>query len=300
MFSYTVYGLGVHSPLLLPELIAKEREADVTIRFGSVDHLPSVSAGTRQRICVTAEDTCFVVEQIGTFLIQGGREIVVDPAARVEDAELRLCILGPALALLLHQRGQLVLHASAIAAAGGAVALLGDSGWGKSTLAAALYARGHTVVADDVVAVDAAIEVGNGREQRVVPGFPQLKLWPEAAAALGYAPGTLPRLHHRIEKRVLGVASGFACEPLPLSRVYVLAEGQEQVVEPLRSQEALLELVRHSYCARFLHAADAATHFRQCASVAHRVPLRRLRAPRSLAALPDLTRLVEQDLTEGS
>src|SRR2546426_9378375 len=37
--------------------------------------------------------------------------------------------LGPVLAVLLHQRGRLVLHASGVALDGCAVAFLGGSGW---------------------------------------------------------------------------------------------------------------------------------------------------------------------------
>ena len=68
------------------------------------------------------------------------------------------------------------------------VAFLGASGWGKSTLAAQLYACGHEFVADDVLAVRLA-------ESRpaVVSGIPHLKLWPEAAITMGEAVHNLPR-----------------------------------------------------------------------------------------------------------
>jgi serine kinase of HPr protein (carbohydrate metabolism regulator) len=57
---------------------------------------------------------------------------------------------------------------------------LGDSVSGKSTLAVALSARGHAMVADDIVAVncDCPFPV-------VFPGFPQLKIWPETVKYSG-------------------------------------------------------------------------------------------------------------------
>ena len=69
--------------------------------------------------------------------------------------------------MLLQQRGYLVLHASAVAAGGTAVAFLGHAGWGKSTTAAALYAQGYGLVTDDVLAV----EMSSGRLM-VPPGEP--------------------------------------------------------------------------------------------------------------------------------
>jgi serine kinase of HPr protein (carbohydrate metabolism regulator) len=57
--------------------------------------------------------------------------------------------------VLLQQRGRLVLHASAVTVDLGVVAFMGGPGWGKSTMAAAMYARGHSIVADDVTAVRA-------------------------------------------------------------------------------------------------------------------------------------------------
>lgn len=56
--------------------------------------------------------------------------------------------------LLRQLAGELALHGAAIVIGGGAVILLGASRQGKSTLAAALCARGGALLADDAVAVD--------------------------------------------------------------------------------------------------------------------------------------------------
>ena len=58
------------------------------------------------------------------------------------------------LPLILPALGTEVLHASAVLGTAGVAAFCGASGTGKSTIAAALAHRGHTIWADDAVAVD--------------------------------------------------------------------------------------------------------------------------------------------------
>jgi hypothetical protein len=238
----------------------------------------------------------FFWEGVGRFVARGGCEIVVDPAPEVDERVLRSFILGSVLAMILHQRGRLVLHASAVAVDGAAVAFLGGSGWGKSTTAAALHTRGHRVVADDVMAVQESAGC-----PAVCPGFPQIKLWPEAVISLGDDVNRLPRLHPLLEKRVRRVTDGFSQNPLPLGQVYVLTFGETQEIEPLRPQEALVELVRHSYLTHLLRPlGEASSHFLQCASLVKNVSIYRLKRPRSLRELSDLAQLVEENLSHNS
>lgn len=294
MYSYTAYGLGIHSVLAFPELMAADASPDVTVRLGTVERTSTEVAHPTSCFRATAEEVGLFYEQVGTFRVQRGCQIVVDPVPGVEERVLRLFILGPALALLLHQRGFLILHASAVALGEAAVAFLGGPGWGKSTTAAAMHERGHGIVADDVLAV----QVGEAGTPIVFPGFPQLKLWPEAAASLGEIPEMMPRLHPWLEKRARRDARGFPQVSLPLERIYVLAEGTCQEIEAVEPQEAFVEVVRHSYVARLLEATGARTvHLNQCAALVRQVTIRRLKTHRSLADLPDLARMVEEDAT---
>jgi hypothetical protein len=199
-------------------------------------------------------------------------------------------VLGPALGLLLHQRGLLVLHASAVVLGDGVVAFLGRSGHGKSTTAASLHARGCGVIADDVVAVDLTAP----QEPVVRPGYPQLKLWPDAVTALGEFPDTLPRVVAREEKRARAVVSAAAAS-WPLRRLYVLADDEALALEPLTGHAAVFELLQHSYIAPALPRLGSANDLAQCVRLAAAVPVQRLRRPRSLASLGHLAALVERD-----
>lgn len=298
MFSYIAYGLGIHSVLPLPELVCQDTKADVVVSLGRVDRSPLQVVDERHSFWASPEEACYFFEGAGAFLVQGGREIIIDPVPGTDERTLRVSLLGPALALVLHQRGRFVLHASAVAVGGSAVAFLGGKGWGKSTIAAALHVRGHDMVADDVT----AIHMGKGCPT-VLPSFPQFKLWPESAVAIGDVPEALPLLYPGIEKRARRVMEGFAHTPLPLKRLYVLARGPDLAIEPFQHQEGLRELMQHWYGTRFgrqlLQVRGISSHFLQCANLANKVPLRRLQRPPCLSALSDQARFVEEDLAHG-
>lgn len=301
MFAYIAYDLRIHSALPLPELVVDEAatiggEADATIRFGKIKAVPFETDGAARHIHATAGEIYLFWQGIGLFLVRGGREIVIDPAPGVEKCVLRLFVLGTTLAMLLHQRGQVaVLHASTAAISGQAVAFAGAGGTGKSIIAATLHQRGHSLLGDDILAID----VRNGCPV-ALPGFPYLKLWPDAIAALGRIPEALPRLRPELEKRGYRITSGFSPAPLPLKCIYVLNQGPEPKIEPLCPPEALIELMPHWYGARFgtelLQDLGLETHFLQCAALVNKTTVCRLERPDGLSTLPDVVRLVEEHL----
>ncbi|MGO9660512.1 MAG: hypothetical protein ACLP7F_19440 [Acidimicrobiales bacterium] len=74
-----------------------------------------------------------------------------DPAARDLVAIL---VAGSLVAYLLSSSGRLVLHASAVEVDGSALAFVGPSGQGKTTVATLLCAEGYPLVSDDLLPVD--------------------------------------------------------------------------------------------------------------------------------------------------
>ena len=142
-----------------------------------------------------------------------------------------------------------------------------------------------------------AVGIGSGEAPDVYPGFPQLKLWPEAAEALGLVPEQLPKLHPSFEKRARRVDEGFSVTPVPLKHLYVLNDGEAEEILPLKPKDAFVELVRHSYALGLLRPTGAAAnHFHQCERLVSRVPLFHLSRRRSLESLSVLAALVEKHL----
>lgn len=286
---YSVYGITVASALELPELAAGSGAPDLEVAIAREGAAPPPDAGSPS-FAGTGDDVRLDYPRLAALRVRGGSSIEVVPHASADPGAVRALVLGAGLAVALHQRGVLALHASSVLAGAGVVAFLGGSGAGKSTAAAVLQRRGHDLVADDVTAVEPGVE-----SIRVLPAFPQLKLWPEAAAAIGLDPDALPLVAAGEEKRARRVASALGDRRLVLARVYVLAEGDRLAVEALSPRDALIELVRHSFCARRLPDLGIQKHFVQCAETARRVPVRRLVRRRDLARLDAFADLVERD-----
>jgi hypothetical protein len=298
MFSYYAYGLKILSALPLPELVAcKRSKAEVTIQKGKIKRFLK-SDHAESYFHMNGEEAYLFWKIVGAFLVRNGKEITVDPQPGVEESLIRLPLLSVVLATVLHQRGVPSLHANAIASNGDAIAFLGHKASGKSTLAAALYARGHIVVADDVLPLDLS---GPGNP-KVLPGFPQLRLMPDAVAAvLGDDSNKLPKLASIIDKCGYIAQKNFSLRPLFLKCIYVLSEGSVPEIELLQPKEALIHIIRYSFPGRvfkeYFSGAKAALHFFQCADIVEKVPVYLLKRPYSLSLLPDTARLVEEHST---
>src|SRR5688500_1924049 len=99
MHRYTSYGLTIASALPLPELrTADAAEPDVRIRLGS-ERPASGSEASEVCLCLTPREAYLHWTAIGGFRILEGREILVEPSPGVEEALLRLPLLGAVMAV---------------------------------------------------------------------------------------------------------------------------------------------------------------------------------------------------------
>jgi hypothetical protein len=296
MFSYLAYGLKIRASFPLPELpIGNGAPPDVTIARGKIDRPPPQTAADGSYFSMSGGEAYLYWDEVGGFLVREGREIIVDPLTMTEEHIIRLPLLGTVLSAAICQRGFPGFHGSAVEINGQAIAFLGHRGSGKSTMAAGLYARGHNLLTDDLVVVK---DLDQPTGPTIVPSFPQLKLFPEAArASLGDDPESLPRLISGFDKRARRITDGFAQDPVPLRALYLLENDSSISIEPVPPQETLVHVVRHSYAARifnkWLTGPRAAAHFRQCADLVRQVPIYVLKRPRALDQLPQVAELLE-------
>jgi hypothetical protein len=288
---YRAFALTIASEIHLIELPAGEGTPDVAISIGRVADAPPPSDGWS--VIAAPDDVRGWMPSAGAFHVRGGREIVVDPIPGADDRALRLGIVGPLLGVILMQRGLFVLHASAVAIGGRAVAFFGPSGRGKSTLTAAMTRAGHPLIADDMTVIDTS-----GPTPLVQPGFPRVKLWPDSASALAHDVENLPLIHPERTKRSVQFDATFHSDPLPLARCYLLEDGDEESSTEIAPREAVLALIGSTYQSFWLHQTGASgPNLLHCGALTRSGVVRRLRRRRAFEALPDVVRFVENELS---
>ena len=210
----------------------------------------------------------------GCYLVSpDGRRVLGAPPGGAAWRWERL-VLAQVLPLAAVLRGLDVFHASAVELAGRAIAFLGHSGAGKTTLASRIVARGARLVTDDVLAVDvtgATVRAHRGgavaridpRELRTLP--------PRERETLG------PVRVRGEEKCHLMPALAEARLPLALTYHLVRPSGSGVRIVPVQPYDPAL-LLGNAFLA-YLTAADRLLRqFESCAAIARTTPLYQVHA----------------------
>ncbi len=319
-FSYCVFGLHLRANHSIPGLEPERtppKAADIEICLGFSPRLEKESSAGPEiltfasSVLLESGEPVLRVWKIanGAFLrlnyfdgmqfwldSQGTQVWALWPdSSSLEDAATYL--LGPVLGLALRLRGVTCLHASAVAFGDRAVAFVGDEGAGKSTTAAALARRGHTVLSDDIVAL-----VERDGAFFVLPAYPYICLWPDSVNILYGPDKTLPSFSPNYDKRQLSLAENrlqFEEQPRRLGAIFLLgervAEPAAPFLESLTPQEKLVSLVANSYASVLLNQEMRAREFALLGRLLSVVPVQRLRPSQDPARIDLLCNVVERN-----
>jgi len=294
---YALYGLCVRSELALPQIPesrAERIDAKVCVRPAPPDF---PLRGSPVRFGFAEHKQSITWPSIATATIEADR-INLETAPWAEPALLRHAVIGPAMALLLHMRGRIVLHSSALAIGGQGIALLGEKRAGKSTTAAAFVAAGHRLISDDVLSFEAAAD----GSPCMIPSIAELRLSDPAIATIPVARNGAAGPIGPGGKRVVRVAEALAMQPVPARRLYVLRRGRRAAVTRLAAAEAMDAFMRFSYVRRMLAALPdsqrARRHLLACADLARLAPVCALDVPEGLDRVGEAVAAVEADLAD--
>jgi hypothetical protein len=297
-YRYRVCGFTCASELELPGVPRSSvtHAAAVCIRVGETP--AALPSATERGAAYEASPDEFLlrIPSVAQYLVRNGGEIIVQPAVGAAAADVRLFLTGSAFGALLHQRGLLPLHASAVRVDNICVAFLGCSGAGKSTLCALLNQRGYAVVCDDICPVQVLPGIGAVAH----PGFPRLRLWKDSAEAVENRIDDLDQpVRQGLDKYELPVANGHSGSWLPLARLYLLCEardGEPEGIEIVEGPDRLQILLDHTYRFQFLKGLNRRReHFRACTALVGTVLICRLTRPRLLSRLSEAADWLERD-----
>lgn len=230
---YRILGAIIGSAIPLPEVEAAPGEIP-QIRFeelpaGALAALPAQMTPIRSEpagapflhVLRLASGYLLRFADMADFEVSSeGDRIRCRPVPALPPETMRHLLLDQVIPRALSLRGRLVLHASAVAVEGVAIAFLGPTGQGKSSLATSFARAGFPLLADDTV----VLQPLEGGAVAAVPSYPGVRLWAEdVAALLGEGAPAAPVAHYTSKLRVgRGLGFRFARDPLPLGRLYVL------------------------------------------------------------------------------
>jgi hypothetical protein len=226
-----------------------------------------------------------------------GHEVTAYPFPGVSDQTIEHLYLNQVLPLALSRQFKLVLHASAVEINNFAVAFLGVSGRGKSTLAASFSTSGCRFLTDDGL----QLEKGPGG-YLIQPSHPSIRLWDDSRQALiPESAQAAPPVDFTPKSRFLADDEVAYCDVArPLRCVYFLGEGNTDSVsiEPVSGRDAMIELIRHSFLLDIEAREMLMHHFGQISELA-RIPMFfRLDYPRRYEWLPHVRDVVIRHASE--
>ncbi|UPM49818.1 hypothetical protein MY494_10900 [Synechococcus sp. A10-1-5-1] len=212
----------------------------------------------------------------------------------VSDRDIRTFLVTSGLGALAIQRGELVVHGTALERDGRAIALLGHPTTGKSTLAWCLLQQGWRLISSEVTVIKA---------DRTIPLGPQhIKLWHDATQKLGIEAVNLPLVRRGLKRyRITPASQSLATAPTPLSAIYILnrstngdadnndtLSGKIKVSEALNQQSGLLALRNQAFHARFYRGMNTeARLFMQATGCVRSTPVHRLHLPDDIQAMSE-------------
>jgi hypothetical protein len=290
---FRAFGLNVDSDLENQSLDYGARVLDVEIRLGKVPETLPNAHHMGPIYQVAPASFLLKLHKIARYLVLNGSQICIEPEPEASPDAVRLFLFGSVFGALLHQRGLLPLHGSAIQTRRGAVVIAGASGSGKSTIACAFSRRGYSVLTDEI----AAIETGDSPV--VLPGHPFLLLWADALRRMKLESAPLAHVRPGLEKFILPLGERFAKDPMPLHAIYVIEPTNFELSGPVpvKGLRKIETLIQNTYRPRFVeHMKLEQEHIKQITSVAERVPVARISRPRHGFAVEQLVDLLERHL----
>ena len=233
------------------------------------------------------------------FLVSSdGSRITASLNREYSSEALMTYLLGQALSLALIKKGFDPLHSTAVLVDGSVVGILGGSGYGKSSLAAAFLQSGFPIVTDDLFVVQE-----NESRLCIYPGVPRLKLFPEIAQVFLGSQHTGPPMNSLTHKLIIPLNDSQVYGKIaPLGRLYVLtrplmaAKFKRVTIRNLSKRLAFVALLRNTFATILVDSVRIRKQFELYTRIASTVPVKMIGYARTVTAAAMARDAILQDL----
>lgn len=297
VYQYNSFGLNITSEICFPELFVTTFNGcgDVQIGIGNLTELWNKKVTSNSQVFVEKNLVLFKIPNLSIFCIKNSNSIIFSPELGADQDKIRLYLLGTCMGTLLLQKKILCLHGSAVAIDGKAYAFVGDSGAGKSTIAAAFALKNFQLISDDVI----AINFDNQDKPLVMPSYPQQKLWEESLIGFGMNSINYKPLFERETKYAVPVKNPIIV-PIPLAGIIELnvIENESSIrYESLDGLHRVQTLFQHTYRSSFIRRLKLSDwHFRETVKLINRIQMSKLSRPTQQFTVHEMVSMVLKNI----
>lgn len=300
-YFYKIHDFVLESQMIFPELIeVPQQKSHIII----VENL--VPYSLRSKIKTIFEggllyekvenQLLLFVKDAGRVLIEEGKIITFERIDQADDSTLRLYLLGSCLSFALMMQGLFPLHGSVVTTKYGTAMFMGESGRGKSTIAAAFNAKGHEVLSDDV----SIVKFNSNNIPIVFPSVRHIKLWNDSVDELGYDKKQLIKASSNWDKWQIGIGNSHDPQPSPLSIIYDLNPGEDKHlgISPIFGLEKLNVLLKNMHRPTGIEIFGLENaYFKYCTKLAKCLPVKKLSRSTEVFDISRLYEAIMFDLT---
>lgn len=226
-----------------------------------------------------------------------GTRVVGQPAPDSDDVTVEHLYVNQLVPLAMSRQGRPAYHASGVTVPGGAVAFLGRTGAGKSTLAASFALGGSAFLTDDALLIEES-ETGC----RLLPSHASLRLWDDSVEALidDDNPQAEPISYSTKTRLLAGGGLAYADAWQPLLAAYVLTgeDAADISIAPLNGLDRYMAWISNSFLLDIEDHELLAKHFEWTHRISAAVPTFSLEYPRDYGILPDIHDAIRQHVAK--
>jgi len=278
----------------MPELLPAKQDAQVFIRYGKV---PSeLEAPLKIGVAFQLKENHFIlhVKNIASFYVIDGREIIIDKHSNANDFDIQVFLLGSAFGALLQQRNLLSIHGCSLCLESQNIIICGQSGAGKSSLAADFFKKGYPILNDDI----SVLETYKGKAF-IHPGFPFLKLWKDSLEKLDIDYSNARRIRMQLEKFSIPLKDQFVSDRKEANVIFILKPHNKFEIElqEIKGLDKFNKLKSHIYRKSFLVGKEnERLVFQQLSLLANQTRVLELKRPQTPFDTKNLVSIIKEQL----
>lgn len=221
------------------------------------------------------------VEGVGSFYACNGNEVEYSETPGVDKSVVELYLNGSVYGAVLHQRQILPLHGSTFVEKKKGIMVCGDTGTGKSSLAAVFCLKGSMFLTDDISPV-----VLQSRRPHVLALSESIKLHDNALQQLKVRKAGLKKIGYEIDKFYLPIESDApAMYPLDIVMILEIHDKKALEISEVSGSGKVMELRNAIYRPEYLQGMkeNEQVYFSQITTMCNMVRMIRVKRPQEVS-----------------